>query len=123
MYRDYAKLGLGTLFALQEELEGSWGRLPNPEDSVYVSQYIRDNVLAATDELHEVLGEVHWKPWKDNHGIKDIGAYREELADVMHFIINLYLAGGLTSADMVDDFMAKHDVNMKRTQSQEYRGK
>ena len=68
-----------------------------------------------------MLAEVHWKPWKTSRGIKDMPAYREELADVMHFILDLYLAAGLSGEDIYQDYMAKHNKNMDRTKSTEYK--
>lgn len=113
--------GLNLMLEKQREVERAWGRLPNVEDGSAVSQYIREVVLCATDELHEVLAEVHWKPWKDSVGIKNIHAYREELADVLHFVLDLYLAAGLTGEDIINDYMAKHDVNITRTTDTQYK--
>jgi NTP pyrophosphatase (non-canonical NTP hydrolase) len=113
--------GLDFLLEMQGEIEDLWGRRVDPTDPEAVSQYIRDTILCTTDELHEVLGEVHWKPWKDKRGIKDIENYREEMADVLHFILNLYLAAGLNGRDIVLDYMSKNYANRERRQSEEYR--
>lgn len=115
-----AECGLDFMLSLQRKIEESWGRLVDPSDEEAVSAYIRDVVLCATDELHEVLGEVNWKPWKNNRGIKDMANYREEMADVLHFILDLYLAAGLTGKDIVLDYMAKHYENMNRVHQTEY---
>lgn len=106
---------------LQRGVEAVWGREVDPADPEAVSAYIRDVILCTTDELHEVLAEVHWKPWKDKRGIKDLTAYREEMADVLHFILNLYLAAGLTGQDIVADYVAKNAENLARADSPEYR--
>ncbi len=102
------------LLTLQTSLEQAWGRLPDLDDGAAVSSYIRQTVLCATDELHELLHEVHWKPWKASCGIRDVEAYREELADVLHFILDLYLAAGLTGDDLVHDYVSKHYENVRR---------
>lgn len=112
---------LDTMLDLQRDVEQGWGRLPDPEDAEAVSQYLREVILCATDELHEVLAEVHWKPWKQSRGIKDVAAYREEVADVMHFILDLYLAAGLTGKDIYQDYVAKHNINIDRTTSSQYK--
>lgn len=111
---------LSDMFAAQKIVEEQWGRLVDPTNPEHVSQYVREVVLCASDELHEVLAEVHWKPWKQSRGIKDMAAYREELADLMHFVIDLYLAGGLTAQDMYMDYMSKHDENVRRRSDQDY---
>jgi hypothetical protein len=113
--------GLNYMLQRQRDLEIIWGRQIDTEDPKAVSAYIRDVVLCATDELHEVLGEVNWKPWKDSRGIKDITKYREEMADVLHFIFDLYLAGGLTGKDIMLDYLAKNVENLARTKNAEYR--
>lgn len=66
-----------------------------------VIEYIRTQVLGATDELHEVLGETGWKPWK-NEGYGDVNrdAYLLELADVLVFWTNLVVAVGGTAEEM-----------------------
>ena len=105
---------IDELLTLQTSLEQAWGRLPDLDDGAAVSSYIRQTVLCATDELHELLHEVHWKPWKEGHGIRDVEAYREELADVVHFVLDLYLAAGLTGDDLVNDYFSKHQENVRR---------
>lgn len=105
---------IDELLTLQMSLEQAWGRLPDLTDAEAVSEYIRQTVLCATDELHELLHEVHWKPWKEGHGIRDVEAYREELADVVHFVLDLYLAAGLTGDDLVNDYFSKHHENVRR---------
>lgn len=118
---EYASEGFDFLLKMQHGIEAAWGRAVDPNDPEAVSKYIREVVLCATDELHEVLAEVHWKPWKDSRGIKDAAKYREEMADVLHFILDLYLAAGLTGKDIVVDYMAKHYENIERNRSAEYR--
>lgn len=105
---------IDELLTLQKSLEQAWGRLPDLTDAEAVSEYIRQTVLCATDELHELLHEVHWKLWKEGHGIRDVEAYREELADVVHFVLDLYLAAGLTGDDLVNDYFSKHHENVRR---------
>ena len=116
-----AGLGMDFLLEKQETIEKGWDRLVNPSDPEAVSAYIRDVVLCATDELHEVLGEVNWKPWKNNRGIKNMENYREEMADVLHFILDLYLAAGLTGRDIVLDYLSKHYENLYRMNRTEYK--
>lgn len=113
--------GLNYMLSLQRNVESVWGRLPDPKNPDQVSTYIREVILCATDELHEVLAEVHWKPWKDARGIKDISKYRGEMADVLHFILDLYLAGGISGREIIVDYMTKHYENLARNKSTAYR--
>ena len=117
---DHVGASFDVLLNLQRKIESQWGRLPNPENPENVSQYIREIALCLEDELHEALAHVHWKPWKTSRGLKDRKRYRAELADVLHFVLDLYLAAGLTGSDIYEDYLAKHQENLKRRNSPEY---
>jgi hypothetical protein len=79
-------------------------------------RYIKDMVLALTDELHEVLGEVGWKPWATSRHINEM-AYRAELVDVWHFFMNLMLAVGMTPNELYEGYVAKRKINVDRQKS------
>ena len=111
---------LDVLLRLQRRIEDQWDRLPNPEDTESVSRYIREVALCLEDELHEALEHVHWKPWKTSRGFKDLSKYREELADVLHFVLDLYIAAGMDGKDIYQDYLAKHKENVRRRSSEEY---
>lgn len=86
-------------------------------------QYIKDNVLAAEDELHEAIRETSWKPWAKGTFIRE-EAYVGELVDLYHFVMNLMLA--VVGPDMeiktVDElasvmytrYLEKRGVNIQR---------
>lgn len=76
-------------------------------------EQIKNNVLALTDELHEALNEVGWKPWATSRHVND-EALRGELVDAMHFLVNLYVLGGGTAEDLHARYVAKNDKNRKR---------
>lgn len=111
---------LDVLLDLQRKIEAQWDRLPDPENPENVSEYVRQVVLCLEDELHEALEHVHWKPWKTSRGFKDRDKYRAELADVLHFVLDLYLSVGLTGEDIYQDYLSKHRENLKRRNSVEY---
>lgn len=52
--------------------------------------FIVENVLAATDELHEALGETGWRSWASSRHLND-DAFFGELRDCWQFITNLML--------------------------------
>lgn len=77
------------------------------------ADFIRWNVLAATDELHEALGEVGWKPWAtDRYFNRD--AFVGELIDVMHFIANLLVTAGVTGDELSQKYHSKQSRNRYR---------
>lgn len=89
----------------------------DPDDRV---AFIKDMILATTDELHEALNEVAWKPWSSRHGEVNDEAFFGELIDVVHFVMNLLLVAhpGL-EPEALADFIAsayarKREVNIQR---------
>lgn len=77
------------------------------------AQYIRDMSLALTDELHEALNEVGWKPWATSRHINR-QAYLGELIDVLHFWANLVLVVNTSEEELTAMYFAKADKNAKR---------
>jgi dimeric dUTPase (all-alpha-NTP-PPase superfamily) len=77
------------------------------------AQYIRDMSLALTDELHEALNEVGWKPWATSRHVNR-QAYLGELIDVLHFWCNLVLVANTNEQELIDMYFAKADKNAKR---------
>lgn len=79
--------------------------------------YIKENVLALQVELAEALAEVSWKSWakgpRFNHD-----AYFAELIDVLHFLINLFLADGsspeVTAQRIYEGYVHKRAINAQR---------
>lgn len=76
-------------------------------------QYIRDMVLAATDELHEALGETGWKPWASSNHVNR-NAYVGELVDAWHFFMNLLLIENISWEEFSIRYAEKHGINQQR---------
>lgn len=77
---------------------------------------IKTNVLAATDELHELLGETGWKPWATSRHI-NLDSARSELVDVLHFVVNLGLVLGMTPESLHTGYLAKRAKNVARQEA------
>lgn len=111
---------LTDMFKRQHQLQvDSFSINPCALDGEDVVTFIRWNVLALENELHEALDEVNWKPWaKSPREIRDVEAFRKELVDAFHFLMNLVLTTGSTPEDAVDAFMCQYfekaDVNAQR---------
>lgn len=82
-------------------------------------EYIRWNVLALTDELHEALRETGWKPWSaDDH--VNFAAFNDELVDAFHFLANLILVANPNDGidqiakDFAFRYRRKVDKNIQR---------
>ena len=109
-------------FLLQEQrkLTSMWGRIPDGDDPAAMSAYVRDCILCLTDEAHELLHECYWRPWQKQGGIRDLSAFREELADILHFLLELYLVTGCDGPQIIEDYMTKHQENIRRVSDMEY---
>lgn len=104
---------LTTMFAIQRDFQSSLGIDPAPDSLDERVALVKDNVLAATDELHEVLHETSWKPWATNKKFNETKV-QAELVDVLCFVLNLCLVSGLTADRLFVLYMQKMAVNFKR---------
>lgn len=101
--------------AAQHELQKtSFGKDPadleTDEDKL---EWIRWNVLALEDELHELLAETGWKPWaKSKHINRE--AYISELVDSFHFLMNLMLVVDCSVPEFLAKYFEKRGINVKR---------
>lgn len=106
---------LGEMFELQGDLqEKAYGLHPlmmtDPEQRI---EFFKDMVLAATDELHEALAEIGWKPWTTSTHFNE-EAVQGELVDVFHFFMNLCMVSGMTPDMLYEKYKAKRTKNIKR---------
>lgn len=83
-------------------------------------QFIKNMVLATSDELHELLGETGWKPWAKSKFINH-HEYRKEVVDIFHFFMNLMLVVGMTTDELYEGYVQKRQINIQR-QLREYDG-
>ena len=103
---------LAETAALQEGTYGyDFAGMPLEEKT----QYIKDMILAAEDELHEALGEVGWKPWASERFINR-EAFIGELVDAGHFLANLLVAVGCTDDEWDEAYHSKRKRNIERKQ-------
>lgn len=77
------------------------------------AHFISWNTLALTDELHEALGEVGWKPWASSRHLNR-EAFKGELVDSLHFFMNLLLAANIDADELLNDYQKKRQKNIKR---------
>ena len=64
-------------------------------------------------EACEALENTPWKPWKHSARL-DKEEFRKELIDLLHFVVNMFLAAGMTPQDIHEAFKKKHKENMRR---------
>lgn len=87
-------------------------------------EYLRWNMLALSDELHEAMQETGWKPWASSDHL-NLEPYVGELVDAFHFFMNLLLATGVRPEALAQRFtemyLAKWQRNVER-QAEGYTG-
>lgn len=92
------------------------GNLPDARKMAFVME----TGTALIHEVVEAMNETGWKPWASSNHINR-EAYREELADVYIFLMNMMLIDGMTTRELAMLVDAKQAKNLKR-QQQGYTG-
>jgi len=85
------------------------GRDPRDLEGDELMEFIRWNILAMEDELHEALKECGWKPWATSrHLNRDL--FLKEMVDAWHFFMNMLLAisPGRLPADIAEEFAEEY---------------
>lgn len=91
----------------------SFGSNPKELNDEQKVEWIRWNVLALEDELHELLAETGWKPWATSkHVNRD--AFISELVDSFHFMMNLMLVVDCSAQEFLEKYFIKRGINEKR---------
>lgn len=97
---------------LQERYTGAHPRHLTNDD---LKDYVRTMVLATTDELHEALREMPWKPWSATVFTSEKeDRYKDELVDAFHFFMNLMLVVNMSADELFTRYLRKNDVNHGR---------
>lgn len=76
-------------------------------------EWIQKEVLAIVSELGELLNEVNFKWWKNPKEI-DYSAVKEELVDILHFLISMCIKAGMTADDLYQAYLVKNQENFAR---------
>lgn len=108
---------LEAQLALQTNSFGKDPRILNNDEKL---EWVRWNVLALEDELHELLAETGWKPWASSRHVNR-EAYIGELVDAFHFMMNLMLIVDCDADEFLNRYFEKRKINIKR-QAEGYDG-
>lgn len=108
---------LEKIFQLQIDFQESLGHyIPKYALTVGSKEnvdIIKNQMLALVDEAMEALREIPWKPWKISSSF-DLVKYREELIDIFHFLVNLFLFAGMDTKMVLEYFLDKNKINVQR---------
>jgi len=75
--------------------------------------WIQKETLAMLSELSEVLDEVNFKWWKNAKPV-DEDALKEEIIDLMHFLVSMALDSGMTAEEFHARYVRKNQENFDR---------
>lgn len=107
---------LRNALADQEELQvSSYGDKTSPRefDTERKIEFIMVNILALTDELHEALAEIGWKPWATSKHINQ-NELKKEMVDAFHFFMNILIAADIDADEFLAAYREKRERNKKR---------
>ncbi|HEX6819337.1 MAG TPA: dUTPase [Ktedonobacterales bacterium] len=107
------------LFARQSELARYYQRVR--PDGFYSQEPATRNTTWTRAIIHECCeldDELSWKPWKNSHDLAQTRAARlEEMADILHFFLQLALDQGFSADELYAAYLSKNAVNRERQRS------
>jgi dimeric dUTPase (all-alpha-NTP-PPase superfamily) len=102
---------LDEIFSLQKKLDKLI--IEKRDVSFNKEEWVKNEILAIMAELTEILNEVNYKWWKTPKKINE-EALKEEVIDVVHFVVSLCLKIGITPEELYKTYVKKNLVNIKR---------
>ncbi|MGD1838000.1 MAG: dUTPase [Nitrososphaeraceae archaeon] len=104
---------LDTLYKMQKDLAKVVisSRYPKSQE-----QRISSLSIAIIHEAVELQRLTNWKWWKSPSNF-DIDSAKEELIDILHFVLQASIELGMNPSEILHEYSRKHDVNKERQTS------
>lgn len=85
------------------------------------AEYWRTHVLAALDELHEILDCLDWKPWSDTQGEWQVDkeTLTSEIMDLLAFLGNLCFMAGISHGQL-EPALDRNDTKIRERVARGY---
>lgn len=103
---------LDVIFSLQNALDRDIEQRRGLE-GISRDEWLQKDAIAILVELGELLCEVNYKWWKNKKPVNEDAA-REELVDVLHFLISMCIRMGMTADDLYNGYVSKNKENFDR---------
>lgn len=103
---------LDTIFTMQKSLNDEITSLRHLED-VTPDQWQQKLTLAMLSEMAEALEGTDFKWWK-NKKPKDPDYLKEEIVDMLHFLVSMALRAGMDAEELYARYLAKNKENFDR---------
>lgn len=107
---------LDEIYEMQMKFNSKGGGPSERQHSRYPSDMGGRISAVCTAMIHEAVELqrlTNWKWWKRPAEF-DVPAAREELIDVMHFVIQAAIELGMNPSDILAEYRKKHEINMER---------
>lgn len=104
---------LDTIFARQQALDRYICQKRNVDFDL--STWVEKEVLAIVSELGELLQEVNFKWWKNPRPLNR-EAIKEEIVDILHFLVSLCLRLDIGPEELYQAYLEKNQENFARQQ-------
>ena len=111
---------LDLMLKRQAELQEHLGVTSKLRTKADEQKYINQMLLAIHEETVEIMRETAYKNpdyvefgWKKNQVFNSEG-FKNELADLFHFVLNLVLISKMTSDELFTRYMDKNQENHER---------
>lgn len=82
-------------------------------EHITMEEWLQMQTLAIVAELAEVLDESNYRWWKTKKPL-DEAQIKEEIIDVLHFVLSMCVAAGMDSDEIYSVYMAKNKENFDR---------
>jgi dimeric dUTPase (all-alpha-NTP-PPase superfamily) len=69
---------------------------------------------AIIQEACELQNLTNWKWWKQTKKEFDVGKAKEELIDIVHFVLDVALVLGMSAEDIYREYIKKNKINLER---------
>ena len=103
---------LDTIFTMQKSLNDEITALRHLED-VTPDLWQQKLTLAMLSEMAEALEGTDFKWWK-NKKPKDPDYLKEEIVDMLHFLVSMALRAGMDAEELYARYLAKNKENFDR---------
>lgn len=87
-------------------------------DHRFVQWRIKDLMQRCNEEMMEAANTLKNKPWKQSEVPTDKVHFYEEIADALHFFVEMCITSGMTAEDLARIYHRKHAVNKFRQRSE-----
>lgn len=103
---------LDAIFDMQSALNKEIVALRHLEN-ITPDEWQQKLTLAMLSELTEALDGTNWKWWK-NKAPKDPDYLKDEIVDMLHFLVSMSLRAGMSADEMFERYIAKNKENFDR---------